>query len=100
MAVVEATAWGWPVVSTRHAGILDVVIEGETGFLVDENDYETMGDRMLELARDAQLAGRMGANGRGRCLTHYTFEQSIGKLWRVLEGAVDGKQSQSLAAAR
>ncbi len=38
MAVQEAMACGAIVISTRHAGIPEIVIEGETGFLVDEGD--------------------------------------------------------------
>lgn len=58
VAVLEAGATGLPVVSTLHAGIPDVVIEGQTGFLVAEHDVEGMAERMLRLAQDAELAGR------------------------------------------
>ena len=40
--ILEAGASGLPVVSTRHAGIVDAVIEGETGLLVDEKDIAGM----------------------------------------------------------
>ena len=46
---LEAGAAGLPIVATRHAGIPDVVIQGETGFLVDEHDVDGMAQRMLRL---------------------------------------------------
>jgi glycosyltransferase involved in cell wall biosynthesis len=41
-SVIEASASGLCVVSTKHAGIPDVVVQGETGFLCDEFDFRTM----------------------------------------------------------
>jgi glycosyltransferase involved in cell wall biosynthesis len=87
VAVLEAGASGLPVVSTRHAGIKDVVIEGETGFLVDEGDIEGMAAHMLTLARDADLAGRMGRRAREHVAANFSMEQHIARLAEVLEGA-------------
>src|SRR5258707_11809281 len=42
VGIVEAGATGLPVISTRHAGIPDVVVDGETGLLVEERDVEGM----------------------------------------------------------
>jgi glycosyltransferase involved in cell wall biosynthesis len=87
VAVLEAGMSGLPVVSTRHAGIKDVVIEGETGFLVDEGDVEGMAAHMLTLAQDAELAGRMGRQARVHVAANFSMEQHIGKLWDVLQQA-------------
>ena len=58
-----------PVVSTRHNGIPEHVIDGETGFLVNEFDYVTMAERMVELARDEVKRTKMGAAGRANVRT-------------------------------
>ncbi|MDZ7619695.1 MAG: glycosyltransferase, partial [Patescibacteria group bacterium] len=84
VAVVEAQCCGLPVVATRHAGIPDVVVDGLTGNLVDECDVESMADRMLRLAQDAHAAGTMGQAARARVLEHFTLEQQIEKLRRLL----------------
>jgi colanic acid/amylovoran biosynthesis glycosyltransferase len=83
--VLEAGATGLPVVSTRHAGIPDVVVDGETGLLVDEYAVDEMADRMLRLAQDAGLAGRMGASARRHIEAHYTEEHSIAGLWDIIQ---------------
>jgi glycosyltransferase involved in cell wall biosynthesis len=89
VAVLEAGASGLPVVSTRHGGISDVVVHDQTGFLVAERDIEGMARAMLRLVADAALAGVMGANACEHIRANFSMEQSIARLWSVLEGVVD-----------
>ena len=84
VAVLEAGAAGLPVVATRHAGIRDVVIEGETGLLVDEKDVEGMATHMMQLAQDSGLAGRMGNAARKRVAMEFSMETSIDRLWGII----------------
>lgn len=64
VSLIEASACGLPIVSTRHDGIPDVVIDGVTGFLVEENDFESMGRKIANLASQPESWGEMGRNGR------------------------------------
>lgn len=91
VSVLEAGATGLPVVSTRHMGIADVVLHGETGFLVEEGDVRGMGDHLITLCDDAELAGAMGRRGRARICAEFSMERSIGRLWSVLESAATGQ---------
>jgi len=88
VSVLEAGASGLPVVGTRHKGIPDVVLHGETGFLVDEGDIERMGEYLLALCDDPVLAGTMGRRARERVAAEFSREQSIARLWRALEFAM------------
>jgi glycosyltransferase involved in cell wall biosynthesis len=88
VAILEAGATGLPIVATRHAGIPDVVIDGETGFLVDEHDVDGMAQRMLRLAEDPVLAGRLGGAARARIEDRFSMERSIGELWRIIQSCV------------
>ena len=88
VGILEAAAAGLPVVSTRHAGIPDVVVEGETGLLVEERDVRGMAAHMLSLARDAELAGRMGRAARVRATENFSMERSIGNLWAIIESCL------------
>ena len=56
----EASAVGLPIVSTRHNGIPDVVINGKTGFLVEEGDIEGMGERIAYLAMHPEAWEALG----------------------------------------
>ncbi len=85
-AILEAGASALPVVSTRHAGIPDVVIDGETGWLVAERDVRGMGERLSTVLADAALAARVGRAARHRIEKHFSMEDRIGRLWRILEG--------------
>jgi colanic acid/amylovoran biosynthesis glycosyltransferase len=92
VAIIEAGASGLPVVSTRHAGIPDVVVEGASGFLVNEGDTAAMAARMLELARNPTLAGTMGRCAREHVLAHFSDERSLQGLWNIILDCVDGSQ--------
>lgn len=91
VAVLEAGASGLPVVATRHAGIPDVVIEEETGLLVDEHDVDGMAEQMSRLAGDAHLAGVLGGAARRRIQNHFSMEISIGRLWAIIEATLAHK---------
>lgn len=91
LGILEAGAAGLPVVTTRHAGIQEVVIHGETGFLVDEGDVDTMAQQMITLARDPSLAATMGRRAREYACAHFSMEKSIGTLWRILEDAITAR---------
>lgn len=95
-AVLEAGASGLPSVVTRHAGIPDVVRDGETAFLVDERDVDGMAAAMSRLFADRELAGRMGAAARAHMVQHYSIDDRLAALWTVIGAAVGG--SPALAA--
>jgi colanic acid/amylovoran biosynthesis glycosyltransferase len=97
VAILEASAAGLPIVATRHAGIPDVVVEGETGFLVDEGDVAAMAEAMLSLALEPQLAARMGQAGRRRIEWCFSMEKSIGNLWRIIEATMKGRDDACAA---
>lgn len=87
LAVLEAMASAIPVVSTRHAGIVDVVAEGERGLLCDEHDVAAMAAAMLRLAADPELARRMGRAGRAYVEVHHRVEVQVGLLQGILRRA-------------
>lgn len=91
VAILEAGASGLPVVATRHGGITDVVLDGETGFLVDEGDVESMARSMVRLAEDAGLAASLGGRARQRVSESFSLDRTIGELWAVIQNAVAGK---------
>jgi colanic acid/amylovoran biosynthesis glycosyltransferase len=88
LGILEAGASGLPVVSTRHAGIPDAVVEGETGLLVEEGDVNGMAGGMLKLAGDAALAGRMGRAARRHVAENFSVERSDRNLWAIIESCM------------
>ncbi len=86
VSVLEAGACAVPVVATRHAGIKEAVLDGESGFLVDERDVGSMANHMAKLIKDPQLAQQMGKRGREHVSENYSMERSISRLWDVIRG--------------
>lgn len=93
VSIIEAGATGLPVVSTRHAGIPDVVIEGQTGFLVDEGDVAGMAKHMKLLAKDPGLAGEIGAQARSHIKSEFNREKRLGNLWEIIESCIRAEQT-------
>jgi colanic acid/amylovoran biosynthesis glycosyltransferase len=88
VAILEACASGLPVVSTRHAGITDVVIEGSSGFLVDEGDIDNMAEYVYRLLSNPILANQMGTKAREHIMENYDMESSIGNLRSIVENCI------------
>lgn len=68
VSLAEAAAHGLPIVSTIHSGITENVIDGETGFLVQEYNFEAMAEKIIFLLKNPDTAKAMGKAGRLRIL--------------------------------
>lgn len=80
IAIQEAMASGMPVISTRHAGIPEAVIEGETGFLVEEGDKVGFARHMkCVLDMENELA-TMGTRARAIAMEKFNNRVLIKKL--------------------
>lgn len=74
VSITESLAAGLPVVSTRHSGIPEAVVDGANGFLVDEGDAAAMTQKMVQLARDPALWDKFGENGRQRLEKEFAMD--------------------------
>jgi glycosyltransferase involved in cell wall biosynthesis len=66
MSVLEAMAWGVPVITTPVGGIPEVVRHGEEGVIVQPGDIVGLTAALRQLLDDESLRQRLGANGRKR----------------------------------
>ncbi|MFM8479050.1 MAG: glycosyltransferase, partial [Planctomycetaceae bacterium] len=78
--IIEASAAALPVISTRHAGIPDVVVHGDTGLLVNERDVSGMAEHMVRLLSDREVAEAMGQRARQRVRLHFSSGSHIARL--------------------
>jgi len=90
VAILEAAASELPVVSTKHTGIIDAVLHGKTGFLVDEGDIDAMADYIYQLLSNPELAIRMGNNARKHISENFN-DGDLKKLRHILETSCSGK---------
>lgn len=70
ISYLEAAAYGKPVVAGNVGGVVDAVIDGETGLLVDPVDSFAVAEAITSLLLDDALAARLGAAGRARAEAH------------------------------
>lgn len=83
--ILEGSVSELPIVSTKHAGIKDAVLNGITGYLVDEGDYKKMAEFMIELGLDSEKAYLMGKKGREFVLNNFTIEITTNKIRELIE---------------
>jgi glycosyltransferase involved in cell wall biosynthesis len=71
LSILEAMAAGLPVVATNVGGVVELVLEGETGFLVPPGDPQSLVGALERLLDDSALRRRLGAAGRIRVEEHF-----------------------------
>lgn len=74
MSLVEAMASGVPVVATQVGGMVDVVVQDETGLLVSADDPAALATAMEQLLADESLRREMGQRGRMRAEKVFAWE--------------------------
>ncbi|MCJ7635277.1 glycogen synthase [Candidatus Bathyarchaeota archaeon] len=72
---LEAMACARPVVSTRVGGIVDVVLDGQTGLLVSPGKPEELAEAVNRILSNPTLGERMGKAGRTRVETLFTWKK-------------------------
>jgi colanic acid/amylovoran biosynthesis glycosyltransferase len=85
VAIMEAGACGVPVISTKHGGIEDVVIDGVTGILVNEHDINAMANAMMKMLAEPHLAHSMGYEARKVVVEKFSQNESLRRLWSEIE---------------
>ncbi len=83
-ATYEAAACGLPQIATRESG--DIVLDGVNGLLVPPDDPAALAAALETLYRDRDLCARLGAAGRERVASHFTWEhfgQSLLEAYRT-----------------
>jgi len=99
ISLIEAAATGLPAVGARTGGIVDVIEDGASGWLVDPGDVAALAARLRALVVDAAARARLGA--RGRAIAEARFDEGRALVrYRALLGEVTGSGAAAQLAAR
>jgi glycosyltransferase involved in cell wall biosynthesis len=88
--ILEAMVASKPVIASKIYGIPEVIVEGETGFLVPARDVDSLYTAMRRAIENPALSRQMGAAGRRRAEAHFSHEQMVREVERVYEAVLSG----------
>jgi glycosyltransferase involved in cell wall biosynthesis len=86
----EAMAYGRPVVATKVGGLVDAVVDGETGLLVEPGNLSLLRSSIRELLEDPGLRRRLGESGRARARAALAWEDSVAAVLGVYRSIAVG----------
>ncbi|MEW6577858.1 MAG: glycosyltransferase family 4 protein [Chloroflexota bacterium] len=86
LVFLEAMAHRLPVISTTVSAIPEIVVDGETGWLVPPRDADAVAGALRAALTDAQARQARGANGRARLEAQFTVEAMVERTLAVYRG--------------
>ncbi|SCX07109.1 glycosyltransferase [Mycolicibacterium fluoranthenivorans] len=95
MALLEAMACGRPAVCTAVGGVVEVIEDGATGYLVPPKDPARLAARLIGLLSDPDTAHRMGREGRRRVETEFRLDHSVAAAQLAIEELVTAEYART-----
>ena len=89
-SVMEYMAAGKPVVVTNGGGSSELVVNGETGFLVPPSNPRAVAEKLEVLLADAEKARKMGIAGRRRLESQFSLEQLVDGTVQMYQQVLNG----------
>jgi glycosyltransferase involved in cell wall biosynthesis len=82
--IMEAACWGLPTVATRRGGIPEVIVDGETGRLVEAGDASGLRAAIADMLTNDAKRHEMGRAARER-VKLFTWERAVAQLRHLYE---------------
>lgn len=92
VSLIEASAAGCPVVSTRVGGVESVVLEGKTGYLVESRDVDAFADRLVRLAENSELRNQLGQAGAEHVRSKFAYQRLVSDMAVLYHELLEKKQ--------
>jgi glycosyltransferase involved in cell wall biosynthesis len=83
LTLLEAAAAGLPIVATNVGGNSEVVVDGNTGFIVEPGDPGALAEAMSKVGSDPELARSMGKLGRKRVIEQYSLDAMVRRYDKI-----------------
>jgi glycosyltransferase involved in cell wall biosynthesis len=95
VAILEAMMSGLPVISTKHAGIPEVVENETMGLLCNERDVNGMAKAMTRLGTNREEATVFGQLARTRAMKMFSSERYLEQLMRVINAVSKSSEQKT-----
>ena len=90
MSVLEAMAYGKPVVGSRMGGIPELVVDGVTGLLFEAGNTYSLQAQMNRLMGEPELRRRLGAQARQRVESEFSLSRHNTCLMDIYKSVLGG----------
>jgi glycosyltransferase involved in cell wall biosynthesis len=94
LTMLEANACGTPTVATRVPGLVDSVVDGETGLLVPYGDQAALTAALVRVLADEPLRRRLGEGGR-RFAVNFTWEAAADQAFELVQSVLARRRGDS-----
>jgi colanic acid/amylovoran biosynthesis glycosyltransferase len=95
VVLLEAQAYGLPVVATHHSAFPETVADDRSGFLVPERDVDALAERIIYLLEHPEIWPKMGRAGRAHVEANYDINKLNDRLVEIYQELLDGKISSN-----
>lgn len=86
---IEAMGFALPVIAAAHGGLLEIVVDGETGYLVTPRDVNALAAAMTKMLGSTDLRQKMGKAGQSRQLALFSVANYATQLSQVIHFTLD-----------
>ena len=93
LIVIEAMACETPVIAWKPSGAEETIVHGETGFLIEENDEESLVRYIEKFLDEPQLSITMGKNARIRVQKYFEMTKQYGELREFMQELINKKSN-------
>ena len=92
ITLLESMNYALPAVVTKVGGNPEVVVDGETGFLVPPQDPAAFSEKVIELIKDESRAVRFGEAGRKRVAAEFSLPLVVNKYQALYDEVLDKEE--------
>ncbi len=94
VSLIEAQASGVPVITTNVGGVKDIILEGETGFVVEADDKEMFIKKLIELIEDENKRLKMSQNGWSHVEEKFHYTTLVKNMTKLYHDLIELKKNE------
>jgi len=91
LVALEAAQFGRPVIASRSGGLPEIVVDGVTGKLFENENLLALVEVLRTLLADPDLAARMGRDAQSHAVAHFPFNRLVDEYEDVYRRAQDAR---------